>query len=111
MDTLEPYRATLERLLKERAAIPIANGEMRSYPVIDREGGHYLLMAEGWDGYKRVHGTLVNVDEIDGKFWVQRDGTEEGIAVELTEAGVPKERIVLGFQPKERRTWSGFAAG
>jgi hypothetical protein len=33
-------------------------------------------------------------------------GTERGVANDLVEAGVPKERIVLGFQPP----YTGFAA-
>ena len=36
----------------------------------------------------------VMLDILDGKLWVQRDGTEHGIATELVEAGVPKERII-----------------
>ena len=43
------------------------------------------------------------------KVWVQQDGTEEGVALELVAAGIPKEHIVLGFQPPERRAWTDFA--
>jgi XisI protein. len=36
------------------------------------------------------HGAIVHIRLIDGKIWIQYDGTEEGVATELLEAGVPK---------------------
>ncbi len=60
-------------------------------------------MLVGWQGIRRVHGCLVHVDIIDGKLWIQRDGTENGIARDLLEAGVPRERIVLAFRPTDSR--------
>ena len=65
-------------------------------------------MAVGWDKY-RVHGCLVHVDLIDGKFWIQRDGTEHGIARDLEAAGVPKDHIVLAFRAPEIRPYTGYA--
>jgi hypothetical protein len=49
------------------------------------------------------------VDIINGKFWIQRDGTEYGIARELVDAGVPKEQIVLAFRAPEIRKHTGYA--
>ena len=37
------------------------------------------------------------------------DGTEEGIALELVELGIPREDIVLGFYRPERREITEFA--
>ncbi|MEH2140142.1 element excision factor XisI family protein [Nostoc sp.] len=37
------------------------------------------------------------------------DGTEDGVATELVSAGVPKNRIVLGFRSEELRKDSEFA--
>jgi hypothetical protein len=63
----------------------------------------------GWDGERRIHGCLVHVDLIDGKIWIQWDGTEESIAADLERAGIPKEHIVLGFRPPELRLYTGYA--
>ena len=41
---------------------------------------------------------------------IQRDGTEDGIADELVEAGIPRSRIVLGFWDPEARKLGDFAA-
>ncbi|WP_372478204.1 element excision factor XisI family protein [Nostoc mirabile] len=58
---------------------------------------------------RRVHGCLIHIDIIDGKIWIQRDGTEEGVATELVKAGITKDRIVLGFRSEELRKDSEFA--
>jgi hypothetical protein len=49
------------------------------------------------------------VEIIDGKIWIQRDGTEHGIANELLAAGIPRQRIVLGFQSRNVRPYTEFA--
>jgi len=98
MESLDTYRQAIESILTEYTRIPYAHGEIQTEEVFDRTRDRYLLMNVGWDRGKRVHGSLVHIDIIDGKLWIQRDGTEEGIAVELIRAGVPKERIVLGFR-------------
>ena len=45
----------------------------------------------------------------NGKLWIQRDGTEHGIANDLINAGVPKTQIVLGFRSPEIRKHTGLA--
>jgi hypothetical protein len=43
------------------------------------------------------------------KCWIQRDGTESGIAHDLEAAGIPKDRIVLAFRPPAVRPHTGYA--
>jgi hypothetical protein len=109
MDDLNDYREVLKRILREYARIPYAHGEIQSETVFDPVGDHYLLVNVGWDRGRRVHGCLVHVDLIEGKVWIQRDGTEEGIAAELERAGVPKDHIVLAFRSPEVRKHTGYA--
>jgi hypothetical protein len=108
MDTLSEDRRIIESILTEYASIPYAYGQVDRKTVFDRGGDHYLLMISGWDE-GRVHGCIVHVDLIDGKFWIQRDGTEDGIASELERAGVPKSRIVLAFREPAIRPHTGYA--
>ncbi len=110
MDPLESWRDTVERILTDISAIPYANVPARTMVVFDRAHDRYLLVDVGWRGAERVHGALVHVDIIDGKIWIQYDGTEHGIANDLVEAGVPREQIVLGFKPASVRPHTGFAA-
>jgi hypothetical protein len=109
MDPVATYRREIERILTEYARIPYAHGDIQLQTVFDRSSDHYLLMLVGWDGIRRVHGALVHVDIINGKIWIQRDGTEYGIARELTDAGIPKDHIVLAFHPPEVRPDTEYA--
>ena len=109
MDTLDHDRATVERVLSDYARqYPYAYGDIQRQTVFDRAGDHYLLMSVGWDD-GRVHGCLVHIDLIDGKFWIQRDGTEDGMALDLEAAGIPKGRIVLAFRSPEARKLTDYA--
>ena len=109
MDTLSDYRQLIECTLTEYARVPYAYGDIQIQTVFDRESNHYLLMLVGRDGVRRIHGCLVHVDLIDDKIWIQRDGTEQGIAHDLIEAGVPKDHIVLAFRSQEARRNTEFA--
>ena len=110
MDRIVAFRDTIERVLLDYARLPYAYGDIRRVTVFDRDSDHYLLLSDGWNDDRRIHGTLVHIDIIDGKIWVQRDGTEYGIANELVDAGIPRTDIVLGFQPPEIRPFTDFAA-
>ena len=109
MDTLNRYRQLVQTLLHAHAQIPYALGEVQTEPVFDRESDRYLLIILGRENARRVHGCLVHVDIIDGKIWIQRDGTEHGVAKELVKAGIPKDHIVLGFRPAEIRQYTEYA--
>jgi hypothetical protein len=109
MDTLEAYREIIESTLLEYTKIPYAYGNIQTEAVFDRNHDRYLLVNVGWDNGKRVHGSLVHIDIINDKVWIQRDGTEHGIAKELVKAGIPKDRIVLGFRPAEIRQYTEYA--
>jgi hypothetical protein len=106
--SLDSYRSIIEQVLTDYSKYPYAYGQIERQLVFDRSRDHYLLMSVGWDK-QRVHGSLIHIDLIDGKCWIQRDGTETGIAHDLEAAGVPKSRIVLAFRPPEMRPQTGYA--
>ena len=110
MDTLDRYREITEAILTEYTQIPYAYGDVQTEAVFDHVNDRYLLVNVGWeDTGRRVHGTLVHIDIVHGKLWIQRDGTEHGIAKELVRAGVPKDHIVLGFRSAEIRRHTEYA--
>lgn len=110
MDRVDVYRQIVRNVLSAYVEISYANGEIRNEVVFDAEHDRYLVVSVGWDKVKRIHGTLIHLDIIDGKVWIQRDGTEQGIARELVAAGVPKEQIVLGFHQADVRPHTEYAA-
>ena len=110
METVDTYRTVIQQILSEYANIPYSQQGIQTQTVFDQHADHYLLLIIGREGAKRVHGCLVHLDIIQGKIWIQRDGTEQGIATELLRAGIPKEHIVLGFRSPTLRKHTEFAA-
>lgn len=78
--------------------------------IFDTQHHHYQVLNIGWKEQKRIYGVIIHVDLTDNKIWIQRDGTEIGIANQLLAAGVPKHDIVLGFQAPYKRSLTDFAA-
>jgi hypothetical protein len=109
MDSVARYRALVKQVLQEHAQYRPSHGNIDNELIVDAERDHYELMHIGWDGPRRVHGAVIHIDIIDGKIWIQHDGTAPGVAEELVELGVPREAIVLGFHPEYVRQYTGFA--
>ena len=109
MDTMSNYRDLIEQTLLDHAKIPVAVGDGQWQTVFDRANDHYLLVQVGWGRQKRIYGTMAHIDLIGGKVWIQHDGTEEGLARQLQQAGIPADRIVLGYRIPEIRQHTGFA--
>jgi len=111
MDKLTEYRSLLKQLLHEyqRLYNLQPTPDVETFVVFDGEHDHYLLMSLGWAEDRRVRRTVLHVRLRNGKFWIEEDWTENGIATELLRFAVPKDDIVLAFQPPERRPLTEFA--
>lgn len=109
MDTLTHYRQIVRQLMEEYAQFKPSHGQIDVELIIDEDKGHYELMYVGWDAHRRVHGSVIHIDIISDKVWIQHDGTSAVIADELVEKGIPREAIVLGFRPEHVRPHTGFA--
>ena len=78
---------------------------------------HYQLITIGWEGdtckhrlrQRRIFSCLIHIDLKGDKIWIQHDGTESGVANELVELGIPKGKIVLGYQDPNARHLTEFA--
>jgi hypothetical protein len=111
MDKLARYRQIVRAVIEDYAKYPPSHGQIKAEAVVDSEHDHYEVMHVGWDGRRRVHGTVIHLDIHDGKVWLQYDGTNRPVADELIAAGIPKEDIVLAFHPADIRHHTGFAVG
>lgn len=110
MDTRFKYQGIIKTVLQNhanyRATLPDG---YTSQVIFDDERGHYLVLDFGWSGNKYLHATPIHLSLVVDKVWIQCDETEEGIATDLMEAGIPKEDIVLGFRYPKIRKYTGFA--
>ena len=103
MDTRENYQKLIEQVLIPYVERRYSGEDITNEAVFDRERGRFIVASVGWQGYRRVQQNLLHIDLIGDKVWIQRDGTEEGIADELEIAGIPKCQIVLAFHRPEDR--------
>jgi hypothetical protein len=110
MDTRLDYAGIVKKLLQEYAEYYSEDSEHQLRPVFDEVNQSYLLLDSNWYGNEYIHHTPIHVDILNGKIWIQYDDTEEGIATDLLEVGVPASDIVLGFRPPELRPYTEFAA-
>lgn len=110
MDNVIEYRRIVRDLITAYAQFRPSVGDVEVEIVFDEANDHYELMCAGWNGPRRIHGSVLHVDIRDGKVWIQFDGTEDGIAEELVKAGIPRDRIVLAFKPPDVRKFTDYAA-
>lgn len=111
MDTVERYRKIVRQLVHDYASTRPSHGQIDVEAIVDPVSDHYEVVHVGWHGHRRVHGSVLHLDIIDGKIWIQYDGTSRPVAEELLAAGIPREAIVLGFQPPHVRPYTDFAVG
>jgi hypothetical protein len=102
----------LVQTILEGHSIHHSNNDTEVQLIFDTKRDHYQVVHLGWEeeGMRRVYGCIIHVDIKDGKIWIQRDGTEIGVANELLEAGVPSSDIVLGFHAPYKRKYTEFAS-
>jgi hypothetical protein len=111
MDKLAQYSKIIKQILTEYVELgkKCPNEAIESFLITDEANGHYIWMNLGWQKVERIMGITVYVRLREGKFWIEEDWTEEGIATDLVRAGVPKEDIVLAFHEPKMRQYTDFA--
>lgn len=110
MDTVTQYQEIVESVLLEYAKCYAESGSIQTETVFDEKRHHYLLLDIGWNEKHRIHHVIIHLDIIDGKIWIQEDNTEEGVALDLENNGVTKDKIVLGFKSPYLRQFTEYAA-
>jgi hypothetical protein len=110
MADLAQYRQLIQELLSQHAK-NIWDTRIQAQTIFDLQNDHYQLVYVGWKGSERVYGVVLHLDIIDGKIWIQQDGTEAGIDNKLMELGVPAAQIVIGCDPPMVRQYTAFATG
>lgn len=64
------------------------------------------MLHVGWDGVRRLHGSVVHIDIIDDKVWIQYDGTSQPVAEALLEAGILRDRRL--YKSSRIQKWQKF---
>lgn len=108
MDKLEKYREYVEQLITRYANSDQNRKDVEVQVIMDTVRDHYQWMNVGWEGFKRVYNCLIHLDIKDGKIWIQQNWTEDDLAADLVEMGVPKEDIVLGLHAPYKRPYTDY---
>jgi hypothetical protein len=111
MDKLIEYPKLIKRILTEYVELSNRHldPDIETFLIVDEAKAHYIWMNLGWQNGDRAAGMTAYVRIRDGKFWIEEDWTEDGIAADLVRAGVPKEDIVLAFHEPKMRQYTDFA--
>jgi hypothetical protein len=109
MDKLDQYRQIIQKIIHHYANSPNNNNPIESIAVCDPVNDIYMVMDIGWSDAGRVHSVPINLRIKNDRIWLEWDGTDQEIAQQLINAGVPQEDIVLAFYRPERRKLTGFA--
>ncbi|MCL1475279.1 XisI protein [Argonema antarcticum] len=108
---IEKYRELIKSIVEKHSECDSDDREVETQIAFDVDRDRYLMFHVGWRGERRVFGCVIHIEIKKGKIWIQRDGTEVGIASELIAAGVPKSDIVLGYRSPYMRKFTELAVG
>ena len=97
MDTNKTYQSIVKDVLGKYAKLRPSHGQIRLDTIFDDVASRYALMQTGWDRGIRVRGNLIYVTIEDDQVHIEYDGIEQGIGDELTQRGIPSEKIVYAF--------------
>jgi len=112
MDKLTRYRAAVKTCLLDRFAYLDRAGPKNGVEtecVFDEPRDNYMVVHTGWHAGSWQRSVYIFVRIRGGKVWIEEDMSDDPVADELVRAGVPKEDIVLAFQPPELRHLNDFA--
>ncbi|MFB2838606.1 XisI protein [Floridanema evergladense] len=108
---IEKYRELIKSIVEKHGQCHSDDCEVETQIAFDVDRDRYLMFHVGWRGERRVFGCVIHIEIREGKIWIQRDGTEVGIANQLIAAGVPKSDIVLGYRSPYMRKFTELAVG
>jgi hypothetical protein len=109
MDKLVHYRQIIQEILLAHSQIQPVFGDIEMGVLFDHERDRYQVMRTGWQEQRRIYGALIHIDLKGEKIWIQYDGTEVGVANQLTEQGIPHQDIVLAYHTPFVRQHGDFA--
>lgn len=98
MDKLEKYQQILRETVNRHASFQPANGNIKTYAIIDEAGYNFMVIDAGWNEKKRrVYDVTLHFRIENAMIYVERDNTDAEVVRELLEKGVDKDDVILAF--------------
>jgi len=76
------YKEIVQKILESHAKNR-SNTPTEVKLIFDTERDRYQVLNMGWQELTRIFACIIYVEIKDGKIWIERDGTEIGVANEL----------------------------
>jgi hypothetical protein len=58
---------------------------------------------------ERIKSVMIHIRLKNNLIWIEEDWTEDGVATDLLQKGIPREEILLAFHPPQVRQYTEFA--
>ncbi len=100
---LDIYKHYIKQVLSTYETLKTNQSEVKL--IFDDVRMHYMVMRIGWLNQKHIHLCLVHIDITSDVVIIQCNNTEDMIATKLVKAGIPQNKIRLGFLPPESQTF------
>lgn len=97
MDNSLDYADIIKKTLQEATIDQPSLQPIRIYPVCDRDSGHFLVLATGWDKQSWINTILFHAHLVENQVIIEEDNFEEGLADALIAAGIDPEHIVTSL--------------
>lgn len=101
MPAKDKYHQIVQDLLTEYSQIPYLQESLKDETIFDRAAGRYMLTTVGWEGQQRVNTIVLHIDVQGDEVIIQCNNTDQVIAQELIDAGIPAAAIVYPQLPEE----------
>ena len=66
-------------------------GILKFKQFFDTQRDRYQIVYVGWEGNNWTHSCIIHIDIKGEKIWLQWNGTEDDIAADLVDLGVPRK--------------------
>lgn len=106
MEQIASYRKSIKQLLSQYEQLGTEHSKVLL--LFDDERMDYMAVRVGWMNQQRIHVCLVHIEIVDNHVVIHCNNTEDMIATELVELGVPAAKIRLGFLPPEYQEYANL---
>ena len=94
MDNSLNYADLIQKTLKEATKDQPRLQSIKLNSVCDRDSGHFLVLATGWDKQRWINAILFHAHLVDREVMIEEDNFEEGLTNSLIAAGIDAKDIV-----------------
>ncbi|MGK7944105.1 MAG: XisI protein [Microcystaceae cyanobacterium] len=109
MDRVTHYRQTIKEIINQHSQYSPSQQHCDTIAITDDSSDNYLLVDVGWNKSARVHSVILHFRIVEEKIYIEWDGIESGVTMDLLKKGVAKEDIIIGFIRPEQQKLIDFS--